>query len=75
MPTCFMANYPATCIISDYTVNYRNAFISCSVADVLIVQEPQLGLVDIAPNEIVTFISCLYGGHISDKKITRVCLY
>ena len=33
------------------------------------------GLIAIAPSEIVTFISCLYGGHMSDKKIARVWPY
>ena len=30
------------------------------------------GLIGIAPNGAVTFVSSLYGGSISDKKITRV---
>ena len=31
------------------------------------------GLVGTAPSGSVTFISCLYGGHISDKNITQEC--
>ena len=42
MPSCFKANNPATCIIIDCTVIYRNDFfILCSVTDVLVLQEPQ----------------------------------
>ena len=33
------------------------------------------GHVGISPSGIVTFISYLYGGHISDKKITLECGY
>ena len=31
------------------------------------------GLIGIAPNVFVSFISNLYGGHISDKKVTELC--
>ena len=31
------------------------------------------GLIGIAPNGFGSFISNLYGGHISDKKITEMC--
>ena len=31
------------------------------------------GLIGIAPNGFVSFISNLYGGHISDKKVTELC--
>ena len=31
------------------------------------------GLIGIAPNGFVSFISNLYGGNISDKKVTELC--
>ena len=31
------------------------------------------GLVGIAPNGFVRFVSCLYGGHISDKAMIQDC--
>ena len=75
MPAYFKANYPATPIIIDCTNLFieRPYFISCSVTDVPVIQEPQhcKGLVGIAPSRIVTVISCLLvggGGHISNKK-------
>ncbi len=31
------------------------------------------GLIGIIPNGFVSYISSLYGGHISDKRITELC--
>ena len=69
MPACFKANYPATPIIIDSS-SFRaqsqtySSYKSHNTAE---------RLAGIAPSGIVTFISGLYGGHISDKKMTQEC--
>ena len=76
IPACFKANYPATRIIIDCTELFIEIPSSCHA-------QPQTyssykshstakSLVGIAPSGSVTFISGLYGDHISDKKITQV---
>ena len=54
-----------------YGAIHRNAiFISCSCYKS---HNTAKSLIGIAPNGFVSFISDLYGGHISDKKITESC--
>ena len=78
MPACLKANYPATPIIIHCTV----LFIEMPYSLVLSHRRtrhtratilPRVLLALLPPRGILTFISCLYGGHISDNKITQEC--
>ena len=77
MPACFKANYLATPIIIDCTelfIEMPSSFRAQSQAYTSYKSHNTAkDLVGVAPSEIVTFISCLYRGHISDKKITHGC--
>ena len=76
-PKCFKEQYPETRVILDCTEHFiempssfraqsntYSAYKSHNTAK---------GLIGIALNGFVTFISNLYGGHISDKQITELC--
>ena len=77
MPACFKANYPATPIIIDCTelfIEMPSSFRAQSQTySSYKSHNTSKGLVGIAPSGIGTFISCLYGGHISDKNIAQEC--
>ena len=77
MPVCFKDQYPDTRVILDCTelfIEMPSSFraqsqtYSCYKS-----HNTAKGLIGIAPNGFVSFISDLYGGHISDKKITESC--
>ena len=76
MPACFMAYYPRTRVIIDCTelIQMPSSFRAQSQTySTYKSHNTAKGLVGIAPNGFVTFISCLYGGHISDKTMTQDC--
>lgn len=77
MPACFMAHYPRTRVIIDCTelfIQMPSSFRAQSQTySTYKSHNTAKGLVGIAPNGFVTFISRLYGGHISDKAMTQDC--
>ena len=75
MPACFKANYHATHIIDciELFIEMPSSFHTQSqIYSSYKSHNTTKGLVGIALRGIVTFISCLYGGHISDKKRTKL---
>ena len=77
MPACFKAHYPQTRVIIDCTevfIQMPSSFRAQSQTySTYKSHNTAKGLVGIAPNGFVTFVSCLYGGHISDKAMTHDC--
>ena len=77
MPACFKAHYPQTCVIIDCTeifIHMPFSFRALSQTYSSYKSHNTVkGLVGIAPTEFVTFVSRLYGGHISDKTMTEDC--
>ena len=77
MPACFKAHYPQTRVIIDCTeVFMQIPFSFCAQSQTYSTYKSHntaKGLVGITPNGFVTFVSCLYGGHISDKAMTHDC--
>ena len=77
MPACFKDQYPNTRVIIDCTelfIQVPSSF--CAQSHMYSLYKSHniaKGLIGIAPNGFVSFISNLYGGHISDKNITEVC--
>ena len=74
MPECFKAHYPCTRVIIDCTelfIQMPSSFRAQSQTySTYKSHNTAKGLIGIAPSGFVTFISNLYGGHLSDKKIT-----
>ncbi len=77
MPTCFKEHYPNTKVIIDCTElfiempsSFRAQFQTYSTYKS---HNTAKGLIGISPSGMVSFISNLYGGHISDKRITELC--
>lgn len=75
MPNCFKKEYPSTRVILDCTeifiempTSYRSQSATFSSYKH---HNTAKGLVGIAPNGAVTFVSDLYAGRFSDKKITK----
>ena len=77
MPACFKTHYPKTRVIIDCTEIFVQMPSSFRAQSQTYSQykshNTAKGLVGISPNGLVTFISHLYGGHISDKAITASC--
>ena len=77
MPACFMAHYPRTCVIiycTELFIQMPSSFRAQSQSySTYKRHNTAKGLVGIAPNGFVTFISRLYGGHISDKAMIQDC--
>ncbi len=77
MPKCFKDQYPDTRVILDCTeifIEMPSSFRAQSQTySTYKSHNTAKGLIGIAPNGFVTFISDLYGGHISDQKITEMC--
>ena len=75
MPACFVAHYPQTRVIIDCTelfIQMPSSFRAQSQTySTYKSHNTAKGLVGIAPNGFVTFVSRLYGGHISDKAMTQ----
>ena len=72
MPGCFKADYPSTMVIMDCTelfIQMPSSFCDSSYKS----HNTAKGLIGIAPNGFVIFISDLYNGHKSDKKIIELC--
>ena len=71
MPACFKAHYPLTRVIIDCTeifIQMPSSFRAQSQS-----HNTAKDLVGISPSGMITFISHLYGGHVSDKAITQSC--
>ena len=77
MPACFKAHYPQTQIIIDCTEIFIQMPSSFRAQSQTYSQykshNTAKGLVGISPSGMITFISHLYGGHVSDKAITQSC--
>ena len=68
IPACFKAHYPLTRVIIDCTeifIQMPSSFRAQSQS-----HNTAKDLVGISPSGMITFISHLYGGHVSDKAIT-----
>lgn len=76
MPACFRDHYPTTRVILDCTeifIQIPSSFQAQSETySSYKSHNTAKGLIGITPNGFVSFISSLYGGHISDKKITEL---
>jgi len=77
MPACFKSHYPKTKVIIDCTEIFLQMPSSFRAQSQTYSQykthNTAKGLVGISPNGVVTFISHLYGGHVSDKALTANC--
>ena len=77
MPACFKAHYPKTRVIIDCTEIFIQMPSSFRAQSQTYSQYKSYntakGLVGISPSGLVTFVSHLYGGHVSDKAITDNC--
>ena len=77
MPACFKAHYPQTRVIIDCTEIFIQMPSSFRAQSQTYSQykshNTAKGLVGISPSGMVTFVSHLYGGHVSDKAITQSC--
>ena len=77
MPTCFKEHYPNTRVILDCTeifIQMPSSFRAQShTYSSYKSHNTAKGLIGIAPNGFVSFISDMYGGHVSDKRITESC--
>jgi len=77
MPACFKAHYPKTRVIIDCTEIFIQMPSSFRAQSQTYSQykshKTAKGLVGISPSGLVTFVSHLYGGHVSDKAITDNC--
>ena len=74
MPTCFKELYPSTRVILDCTEIFLEMPTSCRSQPATFSNykhhSTAKGLIGIAPNGAVTFVSDLYAGRVSDRKIT-----
>ena len=77
MPSCFKSHYQKTRVIIDCTEIFVQMPSSFRAQSQTYSQykshNTAKGLVGISPNGMVTFISHLYGGHVSDKALTVDC--
>ena len=77
MPNCFKATFPKTRVIIDCTEIYIETPSSCRSQSITFSNykhhNTAKGLLGISPNGYPSFISSLYGGRTSDKKITKDC--
>ena len=77
MPACFKAHYPQTRNIIDCTeifIQIPSSFRAQSQTySHYKSHNTAKGLVGVSPSGMITFISHLYGGHVSDKAITQSC--
>ena len=77
MPACFKAHYPQTRVVIDCTEIFIQMPSSFRAQSQTYSQykshNTAKGLVGISPNGMVTFVSHLYGGHVSDKAVTQSC--
>ncbi len=77
MPSCFKEHYPNTRVIfycTEVFIEMPSSFRAQSQTySTYKSHNTAKGLIGITPNGLVSFVSDLYGGHISDKKITELC--
>ena len=77
MPECFRKNYPATRVILDCTELFIERPSSCKGQSATFSSyknhNTAKGLIGISPNGYPSFVSSLYAGRTSDKKITKDC--
>ena len=77
MPSCFKLTYPKTRVIIDCTEIYIEMPSSCRSQSITFSSyknhNTAKGLIGISPNGYPSFVSSLYAGRTSDKKITLDC--
>ena len=77
MPACFKEHYPNTRVILDCTelfIQMPSSFRAQSQTySTYKSHNTAKGLIGIAPNGFISFISDIYGGHVSDKRTTESC--
>ena len=77
MPICFKQVYPKTRVIIDCTEFFIEMPSSCRSQSITFSSyknhNTAKGLIGISPNGYPSFVSSLYAGRTSDKKITRDC--
>ena len=77
MPACFKVAYPKTRVIIDCTEIFIETPSSCRSQSVTFSSyknhNTAKGLVGISPSGYPSFVSSLYAGRVSDKKITKDC--
>ena len=77
MPSCFKLNYPKTRVIIDCTEIYIEMPSSCRSQSITFSSyknhNTAKGLIGISPSGYPSFVSSLYAGRTSDKKITFDC--
>ena len=77
MPECFKTTFPSTRVITDCTEIYVEAPSSCRSQSATYSSynnhNTAKGLLGISPNGFPSFVSHLYGGRTSDKKLTKDC--
>ena len=77
MPSCFKQVYPKTRVIIDCTEFFIEMPSSCRSQSITFSSyknhNTAKGLIGISPNGYPSFVSNLYAGRTSDKKITRDC--
>lgn len=77
MPPCFKQAYPKTRVIIDCTEIFIEMPSSCRSQSITFSSyknhNTAKGLIGISPSGYPSFVSCLYAGRTSDKKITQDC--
>lgn len=74
MPTCFISTYPTTRCIIDATEIFFEMLTNPSAQQLKSYKNHNTlkALIGITPSGVITFIPDLYGGNISNKKLTQL---